>query len=413
MFVALAVAMLALAATPVVSAVRGRCQYDYNLWYVTAKDYLHNHAIYARGIGVPFEYPPSAAAMLAIAALLGKAVFVFVLVAINSVAWFASVALTVWLVTGRVGRQHPLLSLLPTLAMTYWILDTYKLGQPALVLLALMLGAAASLRRRRPGLAGALIGTAAAIKASPVLAVGYLVYRRHWTAMAAAIIALLGWLLVFPLAFRPAWGVFDDLSAWTKTVVLTYDARTISQRGLQGYSFKNQSIVGVANRLLRPVPADGEEASGWTVNLTTLGFGTVNAVILASVLGLGLFFLWCTPSDRSRTCRSDTIEWAMLLLLIVMVTPLSLDYSYVWMLYPLGVATAALLDAEQEIQPRRGLFWWVAASLLVHALTLPMHHMAGAYGNLFLSALILFVGLGLAMRKATSGRQGSPASPLG
>ena len=161
----------------------------------------------------------------------------------------------------------------------------------------------------------------------------------------------------------------------------------------------------MANRLLRPVSADSEGDSAWTVNLASLGFGTVNLVILASMLGLGLFFLWCTPRDPLRTSGSDAIEWAMLLLLVVMVAPLSLDYSYVWLLYPLGVATALLLEAAQEFRPRRGLLWWVAASLLVHALTLPMHHAAGAYGNIFFSGLILFVGLGLTLRQMTVGQQ--------
>ena len=62
------------------------------------------------------------------------------------------------------------------------IYNVYLLGQPNLLLLALLLGAFACLRLGRPIGAGSLLATAAAIKAFPILALGYLIYRRMWTA---------------------------------------------------------------------------------------------------------------------------------------------------------------------------------------------------------------------------------------
>jgi len=409
----LAPVTLVLTLAPVANALQGDCRYDYNLWYVTGQNYLNQRPLYPHNVEFPFIYPPSAAAMFTLPTLLGKALFVLVLTIFNSVAWLISAGLTVWLVTGHFVRQRPALALLPTLTMAYWIRDTYKFGQPALVLLALMLGAAACLRRNMPVRAGILVGTAAAIKAYPVLAIAYLVYRRRWKATAVTLATLAIWLLLVPLAFRTPKIVVSDLVTWTRGVVLTYDTRRISQRGMHGYDYSNQSIVAVANRLLRSVPADAKADPCWTVNLANLDFGTVNAVILASLLALCLFYLWCMPPANCRTSRSDTVEWALLLLLIVMVAPLSFDYSYVWMLYPLGVATGLILRVESGFRPPQGLFWWFSASLLVLALALPMHHRAEAGGNVFFSALILFIGLGLALRQKTSGRQSSPASALG
>ncbi|MFI5143178.1 MAG: glycosyltransferase 87 family protein, partial [Thermoanaerobaculales bacterium] len=168
MLAALAVAMVLFSVFPVANFLLGRFAMDYDLWYFTAQNFLHHRPIYPTGTELSFIYPPSAAAMLAVPAALGRPLFILALVALNSLAWASCANLTVWLVTSRSTRQHPLLTLLPSLAMIFWIWDTYLLGQPALVLLALMLGAAACLRLGRPAFAGVMVGTAAAIKAFPI-----------------------------------------------------------------------------------------------------------------------------------------------------------------------------------------------------------------------------------------------------
>ncbi len=72
-------------------------------------------------------------------------------------------------------------------------------------------------------------------------------------------------------------------------MVFKYDEEGIAQRPERCYSFKNQSLVAVANRLLRDVPANGEAKDDWYVNLAHLPFRTVNRLILlaAAVLGIG------------------------------------------------------------------------------------------------------------------------------
>lgn len=405
MLIALVAAMAAFSVFPLANVLLGRFAMDYDLWYFTAQNYLHHRPIYPSDTELPFIYPPSAAAMLAVPATFGKPVLTLLLLLLNSVGWLASVVLTVWLVTGRLARQHPLLTLLPTLATVFWIWDTYLLGQPALVLLALMATAAACMRCKRPALAGFLIGTATAIKAYPVLAIGYLVYRRHWKATAGVLVTLAGWLLAVPLVFRSPATAVDDLTTWTRRVVLTYGENGISQRAIRSFSYRNQSIVGVANRLLRPVLADGEADPSWKVNVASFGFGTVNAIVVATMLSLGAFFLWCLPRGSARTPQEESIEWALLLLLITLATPLSWNYGFVWMLYPFGVATQLVLESPPGSPARRQDLAWLAASLGVQATALPMGHVAQAYGSNFFSAGILLLGLGLALRRMTAERQ--------
>ena len=122
-------------------------------------------------------YPPSCAVLLAMGSIVGERQMVLALIMLNSAAWLASIVLAVYLATGKAARQNPLLYIVPMLAVVPFISDTFLLGQPNLLLLALMLGGFACLRRRWPWGAGALIGLAAAIKAFPAMALVYLVYR--------------------------------------------------------------------------------------------------------------------------------------------------------------------------------------------------------------------------------------------
>ena len=92
--------------------------------------------------------------------------------------------------------------IVPSLSIIVLVHNIYLLGQPNLLLLALLLGAFACLQHGRPVAAGVLVATAAAIKAFPIMALGYLIYRRMWAASAATVAVLAAWLLIAPLPFR-------------------------------------------------------------------------------------------------------------------------------------------------------------------------------------------------------------------
>jgi uncharacterized membrane protein len=147
-------------------------------------------------------YPPPCALLLAGASLLGQSGLILLLVAINSAAWLYSARLTAILAAGHRSVRNVWLYLIPSLVVIVYIWSSYHLGQPNLVLLALMLGAFVALRGKREISAGALIAVAAAIKAFPVIAIIYLVYRRYWKATARLILTLTFLLLVLPASFR-------------------------------------------------------------------------------------------------------------------------------------------------------------------------------------------------------------------
>src|SRR5262249_52613792 len=141
-----------------------------------------------------------------------------------------------------------------------------------------------------------------------------------------------------PLPFRGPASTWDDLKVWTQGMVLKYDSYQIAQRPERCYSFKNASLIAFANRMLRSIPADGEAEDPWQVNLADLNFKTVNAIIVAVALGICLIYAGTMPRSVRRTPRTDAIEQAMLLLMILMFSPLSFNYFYVWLIYPLALA---------------------------------------------------------------------------
>lgn len=392
-----AVLAAAFSVAPIVTTFREGMKKDYPLWYHVGRLVRTGGEVYPTEPGrlFPFMYPPSCASMLAIGSMLGERAFVVGLVLLNTASWLACILLSVYLVAGRPLTRNPWVYIVPSAAVLPFVHDTYLLGQPSLLLLALMLGSFVCLRRGADWSAGALIAIAAGIKAFPIMAVGYLVYRRRWTAALSTLIVLAVLLLVLPLPFRGPARAWSDLTTWTRGMVLKYDEEGIAQRPDRCYSFKNQSILALGNRLLRAIPADGEADSVWMVNLADLEFQTVNRIIVGASLALCLFYVAAMPRAGRRTRLSDGIEFGMLTILMLFFAPLSFNYSYNWLVFPLSIVICMGLSAPPGSIERKARLGCAGASIAVLALALPMLRGAQAYGNVFASALILYIWLGL------------------
>ncbi len=469
-WVALVVTMGIFSALPIVNLALGLSTKDYGLWYQVGLAEGQGLDVYPRpetGRLFPFMYPPSAAAMLGVLARLGPVGMLVALVAINSASWLACIALSTYLVAGPGGRRHPLVVIVPTLSVIVLIHNIYLLGQPNLMLLAMVLGAFACLRVNRPGAAGFLVATAAAVKAFPLLIFGYFVYRRMWRASIATVLSLAAWLLIAPLPFRTLAQAVDDVSVWSQGMLFTYDKHGIAQRPLRSYSYKNQSIMAVMHRMLRDVPADGEAIlsgrshaapgtvrptkglppvdpstdlltflkphhrgeggtspakpaarweedirraepalrASWRVNLVSLDFRSVTLVTLATMAALSLFAWAMLPPLRLRTRETDALEFAIVALLTVVFSPLSFNYAYVWLMYPTALALHRILgEPGTAVRPRtRGAIAWIAAVLTIPMLAIVAPKGAQACGNLFVPAILLVVGLGLMLRRDWKG----------
>jgi hypothetical protein len=394
---------------PLLRDLRGHSIFDYELWYATGKHVLADDEIYFFRAGkYDFMYPPPCALFLAAASLLGQGGLIFLLVAINSAAWFCCAKLDAVLARGDRGKTNPGLYLIPSLLVIVYIWSSYHLGQPNLVLLALMLGSFVALRAKREIVGGGLIAVAAAIKAFPVLAIIYLVYRHYWKAAASLVAMLVFLLLILPAPFRGFERAWRDLEKWSAGM-LKYSEVSVAQRPMRSYTWKNQSLVGVTNRLLRNVDADAASAAHQPVyvNFADLKFPVVNAIIIGVALALGILFIAAMPQRGARTAETDAIEFALLLLLMLMITPLSFGYFYSWLMLPFAVITQRVLAEKGS-----SVLWWTLPALALLGLGIPFPRDAQLYGNTFFATLLLFTGLSIELLRLKPAGQ-SAAAELG
>jgi hypothetical protein len=387
--------LLVLVAVPVWHSVRGHSTKDYWVWYETGRCVLQGAEIYPdQWHKFPFMYPPPCAIFLAPIAALGQTGLVIVLALVNAAAWICSIMFSVRLASRESGRAHLLVYVVPSLVMAAHVWGNFLLGQPSLVLLALMLGAFIALQRKFQWLAGGLVAIAAAIKAFPVIAIVYLIYRRYWVAVASLVLGLTFLLVVLPIPFRGYELAKQDLQRWSSGMLFKYDESGVGQRLGRSTSWKNQSIWGVANRLLRHVEYDHkfEPHEPVYANFADLDFGTINRIIVACALALGLAYVAMMPRSTRRTPETDAIEFALLLLLILVFTPLSFGYLFAWLLYPLTVVVQRLVNGSGS---RVSLAGFSSAAVVLLALSIPLRVTAQTYGNALFATLLLFVGLGV------------------
>lgn len=387
---------------PLLRCLRGQNMIDYRTWYEAGRNVLTGHEIYFLRTSSEYDfiYPPACALFLAVASVLGQCGFIFVLVAITTIAWFVSARLSARLANGERGQPNAWLYLIPSFLVMVSIWSNYHLGQPSLVLLALMLGAFACLRAKREWSAGMLIALAAAMKAFPVVAIVYLVYRKYWKAAASLVLILIFLLLILPAPFRGGFErAWNDLQKWSAGM-LKYDAHGVGQRPGRSQTWKNQSLVGVANRLLRHIDIDDTRPPDSPVyaNIADLKFSTVNAIIVGVALALGIIFLVTMPPRHLRTPETDAIEFALLLLLMLMLTPLSYSYLFSWLMFPFAVVA-------QRAFSRKAIPWWAIVAFAVFLSATPSPRAVQAYGNFFFGALILFLGLSIELWRDNRARR--------
>ncbi|MDQ2659453.1 MAG: glycosyltransferase 87 family protein, partial [Verrucomicrobiota bacterium] len=288
----------------------------------------------------------------------------------------------------------------PNVIISVYAWSNFHLAQPSLLLLALILGGFVLLQEKRSLFAGALFALAAAIKAFPAIVLLYLVYRRQWLAAVSLAITLAFLLIVLPAPFRGVAQARTDLVRWTQGMLLKYDEGGVAQRPERSYSWKNQSIFGFSNRMLRRVDTDeglGKRPPVYA-NVADLSFALVNRIILGTALVLGLLYIAVLPRRGRRTRETDALEIALFVLLMLIFTPLAFGYLFACLLFPFAV----LVERWCRHAHRRLLASGIAAVALL-ALTIPFQKTAQTYGNTLFATLILFGALALELWEVKRG----------
>ncbi|MGI8438255.1 MAG: glycosyltransferase family 87 protein [Chthoniobacterales bacterium] len=396
-----AAVLLVYGAIPIANALLGESIKDNRTWFEAGQHVLHGEPLYPQSNEpFPFMYPPTAALLLAPISLLGSTGLVVALVLVNAVAWCASIILALRLATGNWRRAPLVVYLIPNVIISVYAWSNFHLAQPSLLLLALILGGFVLLQEKRSLLAGGLFAIAAAIKAFPVIVVLYLIYRRQWLAAVSLAITLTFLLIVLPAPFRGIAQARADLVRWTQGMLLKYDEGGVAQRPERSYSWKNQSIFGFANRMLRRVDTDEAMSKRPPVyaNVADLSFPLVNRIIAGAALLLGLIYIAVMPRREQRNRETDALEIALFVLLMLLFTPLAFGYLFACLLFPFAV----LAERVGQHASGRLLAGGIAAVALL-ALTIPFQKTAQTYGNTFFATLILFGALALELWEVKRG----------
>ena len=365
---------------------------DYPLWFWAGQQVLKGGDLYPSNPNAYFDflYPPLSAILLAIPSYFGKIPLYICLSLLNAVAWWMTLQLSNAM-TGSGKIPQPWLAALPAIVTISFVFDMFDLGQPNLILLAMMLLGFWLLQHGRRWASGSMFALATAIKVFPIAVFPYLLWRRQWASAASMVVFLGIFLFVVPAPVRGFQHNLAELKNWYLGMVGSSSEQGFGQRGEQNWSWVNQSIVAVAHRLTRPVNynQDNPAKAPAYMNVVDLDFKTANWVVIGISVAIGLGFLAVMPPVSRRTPRSDAEELGILFCLMTVASPLARQYYFMWLLLPLTVLMhRAAYDPRAAV--RKGTWTVLAIAGVLVGLSLPVFpNDLQAFGNnLFATALI-------------------------
>ena len=357
---------------------------DYPLWFWAGQQVLQGKDLYPNDPNDYFDfiYPPLSAILLAIPSYFGKIPLYVCLSVLNAVAWWMTAQLSNAM-TGSGRVPDPWLAALPAIVTISFVFDMFDLGQPNLILLAMMILGFWFLQHGRPWASGSMFALATAIKVFPVAVLPYLLWRRQW-ASAASMVVFLGILLfVVPAPVRGLQHNVSELKTWYQGMVGTSSEQGFGQRGEQNWSWVNQSIIAVTHRLTRPVNynQDNSAKTPAYMNLVDLDFRTANWVVIGISIALGLGFIAVMPARSGRTPLSDAEELGILFCLMTVASPLARQYYFMWLFFPVTVLMhRGAYDPRAAV--RRGTWTVLALAGFLICLSLPVFpNDLQAFGN--------------------------------
>lgn len=257
-------------------------------------------------------------------------------------------------------RSETVLRWLTVLFMLKFYAHELTLGQTNLLLGTVLVGGFMALQAQAPRLAGVLIGLAIFVKPYAVLLLPWLLFSSGLRAAAIASGVLICGLLLPALQY--GWsGNLDLLAGWYHTVT---DSTSGNLLGAD-----NVSIAAMWSKWL----GIGPTATGLT--------------LLTIVASLGLVVI--TWLRRRTMARPDYLEYALLMLLIPLISPQGWDYVLL-----LGTpAVACLLDRWPGLSPP----WKIVSMLALSLMGLTIFDIMGRalYGRFMALSLVTVAALGV------------------
>jgi hypothetical protein len=124
---------------------------------------------------------------------------------------------------------------------------------------------------------------------------------------------------------------------------------------------------------------------------------------------IGLGFCLALPRAHERSPRSDAAEYALLISLMTIASPLARAYYFVWLLFPITVLVyRAALDPAPEVRRLTAGLLAIAIALFAVSPFFESPHWPEALGNWFWATMIIAAALGWHMRLDVNRRSPPP-----
>jgi hypothetical protein len=282
--------------------------------------------------------------------------------------------------------------------------------QTDLLVGALVIGGCLALTRARFWLAATTLGVAAAIKCTPLLWCPYLAWRGRWLSAVWLLCVAVGVNLLPDLVHTPGeQGVW--LTRWVAHFIAPLSKRDFYPGQWCSALIFNQSLSGTGNRLLLTTweqTADGLEVITRAHHPGPLVFkgvlyGAEALLLLGVVLALGRRRLQAAEMNRSSEPAPEVLEFSVVLLLMLLLSPMSGKAHFGIMLLP------SFCLARLAVRQGHWLLW----TLLLVAITASLSSLEGVLGKTFgfyslwsgsltWSVLLLLIGCAGWLWRATS-----------
>jgi alpha-1,2-mannosyltransferase len=266
-------------------------------------------------------------------------------------------------------------------------LNHFCLGSFHILMLWLMVAGLSAVATGRWCRGGLLLGLAIWIKLLPVLAAGYLLWKRQWRPALLAVltaVTLDAGLSLLGLGPTAAWNA--HVRWWHKQVHGTTAGLMNSPYPTPEYRSNNQSLPAVLRRTLTITWVEEPDGRANMYSLAQLSSGQLTLVYrgILVLLGGALAVACWGPATGIPPSRSAT-ELALVCLATVWFSPVAWSYHFL----SLTPAMALILVRER----RARLDVWALIALWMLALALLGSHEARSHGELLLTSAILAVGM--------------------
>jgi Glycosyltransferase family 87 len=236
---------------------------------------------------------------------------------ITMVALLASLAIVAANMPELKSLFLPVAVLLPFCLPIY---GNFQQGQLTFLLVLLVTSAWALDRSDRPGIAGLLIGAAAAIKLFPAYLVVYFAARGRWRGLFAAAASFAA--LNLATAAVLGWSAYDD---YLRVVVPSLEK-------FRSYGF-NLSFCGFWHKLFDPA-----SERGWVRPIWPSPAAARCGIVLSDLLVTAMV-AWA--GRRASTREQRDLAFGMAATAMLLVSPITWDYTLPLLLVPLAVLTRA------------------------------------------------------------------------